>query len=82
MSEAQRKVPPSGYSETMPELPDITAYLTALEPRIQGQQLTKIRLPVFKVNPAIEQEQVERITKLRADRDASQWGKSIAELEA
>jgi formamidopyrimidine-DNA glycosylase len=28
----------------MPELPDITAYLTALEPRIQGEQLTRIRI--------------------------------------
>ncbi len=28
----------------MPELPDITAYLTALEPRIIGQRLTQIRI--------------------------------------
>src|SRR5436305_6766881 len=28
----------------MPELPDITAYLTALEPRIVGQQLIRVRL--------------------------------------
>jgi len=28
----------------MPELPDITAYLTALEPRIVGQRLEKIRI--------------------------------------
>ena len=28
----------------MPELPDITAYLTALEPRILGQQLQQIRI--------------------------------------
>jgi formamidopyrimidine-DNA glycosylase len=28
----------------MPELPDIAAYLTALEPRIVGQPITKIRL--------------------------------------
>jgi formamidopyrimidine-DNA glycosylase len=28
----------------MPELPDIAAYLTALEPRIVGQPLTKVRL--------------------------------------
>ena len=28
----------------MPELPDITAYITALEPRIIGQQLQRVRL--------------------------------------
>ena len=28
----------------MPELPDITAYLTALEPRILGQRLERVRL--------------------------------------
>jgi formamidopyrimidine-DNA glycosylase len=28
----------------MPELPDITAYMTALEPRIIGQQLQRVRL--------------------------------------
>jgi len=28
----------------MPELPDITAYLTALEPRILGQELERVRL--------------------------------------
>src|SRR5271154_2986278 len=28
----------------MPELPDISAYITALEPRIVGQPLTRIRL--------------------------------------
>ena len=28
----------------MPELPDIAAYLTALEPRIVGQPLQRIRL--------------------------------------
>jgi formamidopyrimidine-DNA glycosylase len=28
----------------MPELPDIAAYLTALEPRVMGQPLTKVRL--------------------------------------
>src|SRR5271155_4835623 len=28
----------------MPELPDITAYLTALEPRIVGQPLVRVRV--------------------------------------
>ena len=28
----------------MPELPDITAYITALEPRILGQTLERVRL--------------------------------------
>ncbi|HWE50837.1 MAG TPA: DNA-formamidopyrimidine glycosylase family protein [Bryobacteraceae bacterium] len=28
----------------MPELPDVTAYLTALEPRVQGQQLLHVRI--------------------------------------
>jgi methylmalonyl-CoA mutase N-terminal domain/subunit len=41
-----------------------------------------VDVPVFKVNPAIEQEQVERVTKLRANRNASQWSQSIAQLEA
>jgi formamidopyrimidine-DNA glycosylase len=31
-------------NQCMPELPDIAAYLTALEPRIVGQPITKIRL--------------------------------------
>ena len=31
----------------MPELPDITAYLTALEPRILGQKLERVRLQSF-----------------------------------
>src|SRR5580704_1214988 len=29
----------------MPELPDIAAYITALEPRIVGQPLERVRLP-------------------------------------
>jgi methylmalonyl-CoA mutase N-terminal domain/subunit len=39
-------------------------------------------VPVFKVNPAIEQSQVEHITKLRANRNAEKWRQSIADLEA
>ncbi len=36
--------PGVSYAATMPELPDIQAYLHALEPRIVGQTLEKLRL--------------------------------------
>jgi formamidopyrimidine-DNA glycosylase len=39
------KTPPLKAScSCMPELPDITAYITALEPRIVGQKLERVRL--------------------------------------
>jgi len=38
-------------------------------------------VPVFKVNPAIEQAQKESVTKLRADRDAHRWRNAIEDLE-
>ena len=41
-----------------------------------------LNVPVFKVNPAIEQSQVEHVRKLRTNRDANRWNQSIAELEA
>jgi formamidopyrimidine-DNA glycosylase len=35
---------PGRKLEAMPELPDITAYITALEPRVLGQRLERVRL--------------------------------------
>src|SRR5579864_6047722 len=34
----------AGKLVCMPELPDITAYITALEPRVIGQRLERVRL--------------------------------------
>ncbi len=52
---AKRFYFPCGYCDakrallylSMPELPDITAYLSALEPRIVGRQLLEVRLNSF-----------------------------------
>jgi len=41
-----------------------------------------LKVPVFKVNPAIEKSQIENVKKLRTSRDAKQWSQSIADLEA
>jgi formamidopyrimidine-DNA glycosylase len=53
----------------MPELPDITAYLTALEPRIVGQPLEKIRLGspflLRTVRPPVEAFEGHTVTSLR-----------------
>jgi formamidopyrimidine-DNA glycosylase len=53
----------------MPELPDITAYLSALEPRIVGQPLTHIRIAssflLRTVQPRIEEIEGHTVTSLR-----------------
>jgi formamidopyrimidine-DNA glycosylase len=53
----------------MPELPDITAYLTALEPRILGHTLERVRLAsVFvlrTVNPPVSAVEGKTVTALR-----------------
>ena len=41
-----------------------------------------LKVPVFKVNTAIEQAQKESVAKLRANRNAEKWRQSIADLEA
>ena len=38
----------------MPELPDITAYLSALETRILGQKLEQVRLASFTLLRTVE----------------------------
>jgi methylmalonyl-CoA mutase N-terminal domain/subunit len=40
------------------------------------------KAPVFRIDPAIERSQVEAVRKLRACRDAAQWRRSLAALEA
>src|ERR1017187_9515724 len=53
----------------MPELPDITAYITALEPRILGQPLERVRLAsVFllrTVDPPLSDVEGRAVTALR-----------------
>ncbi len=53
----------------MPELPDITAYLSALEPRIVGQSFTHIRIAspflLRTVQPSIEEIEGHTIRSLR-----------------
>lgn len=53
----------------MPELPDLTAYLTALEPRVVGQPLEAVRLarPFFlrSVDPPLESAIGRRVQDLR-----------------
>ena len=53
----------------MPELPDITAYITALEPRILGQKLERVRLgSVFllrTVDPPLSSVEGRTVTSLR-----------------
>jgi formamidopyrimidine-DNA glycosylase len=53
----------------MPELPDITAYLSALEPRIVGQPLTHIRIAspflLRTVQPRIEEIEGHNVKSLR-----------------
>jgi formamidopyrimidine-DNA glycosylase len=56
-------------ADNMPELPDITAYLTALEARIVGQPLEKIRLGspflLRTVSPPVEAFEGRTVTALR-----------------
>jgi formamidopyrimidine-DNA glycosylase len=53
----------------MPELPDISAYLSALEPRILGQPLTHIRIAspflLRTVHPSIEEAEGHTVRSLR-----------------
>jgi formamidopyrimidine-DNA glycosylase len=53
----------------MPELPDISAYLSALEPRIVGQPLTHIRIAspflLRTVQPSIEEAEGHTVRSLR-----------------
>ena len=53
----------------MPELPDITAYITALEPRIVGQKLERVRLGspflLRTVQPALASAEGQVVEKLR-----------------
>jgi formamidopyrimidine-DNA glycosylase len=53
----------------MPELPDISAYLSALEPRIVGQPLTHIRIAtpflLRTVKPSVEEAEGHTVTSLR-----------------
>src|ERR1700751_1601899 len=53
----------------MPELPDITAYITALDPRIVGQKLERVRLGspflLRTVQPALASAEGRVVEKLR-----------------
>src|SRR6201987_3163268 len=53
----------------MPELPDITAYIAALEPRIMGQKLERVRLGspflLRTVQPALASAEGRVVEKLR-----------------
>src|SRR5260370_6384651 len=53
----------------MPELPDITAYLSALQPRIVGQPLTQIRIAspflLRTVQPPLEEFEGHTVRSLR-----------------
>src|SRR5262249_40979107 len=53
----------------MPELPDIAAYITALEPRILGQQLTQVRIAspflLRSVQPTIAEVEGRSVLELR-----------------
>src|ERR1700692_256602 len=54
---------------TMPELPDISAYLSALRPRIAGQPLTHIRIAspflLRTVQPPVEEFEGHTVRSLR-----------------
>ncbi len=53
----------------MPELPDVAAYLTALEPRVVGQRLARIRLAspfvLRSVDPPVAEAEGRRVVGLR-----------------
>src|SRR5271155_952390 len=53
----------------MPELPDIAAYITALEPRIVGQPLDRVRLQsaflLRTAQPPLEQAEGRKVRELR-----------------
>jgi methylmalonyl-CoA mutase, N-terminal domain len=48
--------------------------------RFQMEERTKA--PVFRIDPAIEKTQVERVRAMRATRDATAWTRRIEELES
>src|SRR5215468_1201706 len=53
----------------VPELPDVTAYLTALEPRVVGQRLERIRLAspfvLRSVDPPVAEVEGRQVVGLR-----------------
>jgi len=55
--------------EAMPELPDVAAYISALEPRIAGQTLERVRLAsvslLRNVEPPVASAEGRRVTGLR-----------------
>ena len=64
-----RNLAPPGKLVSVPELPDITAYLAALEPRIGGQTLERIRLAsIFvlrTVDPPVSSVEGKTVQELR-----------------
>lgn len=64
-----RNLAPPGKLVSVPELPDITAYLAALEPRIVGQTLERIRLAsIFvlrTVDPPVSSVEGKTVQELR-----------------
>jgi len=69
----------------MPELPDITVYIEAMERRIVGQTLTNIRLAspflLRTADPPIEAVLRRRVDEIRRLLKAD-WPKTIEELDA
>jgi formamidopyrimidine-DNA glycosylase len=61
--------PRTGMLNGMPELPDISAYVTALEPRIAGRELKRVRLGspflLRTVEPALSEAKGHEVRKLR-----------------
>ena len=59
----------------MPELPDIAAYISALEPRILGQPLENVRLAsaflLRTVDPPLSSTEGKTVSELRRARDDS-----------
>jgi formamidopyrimidine-DNA glycosylase len=59
----------NGVTESMPELPDITAYLEALEPRILGQRLEHVRIAsaflLRTVQPPVSDAEGRQVKELR-----------------
>ena len=57
------------HAEAMPELPDIAAYITALESRVLGQKLERVRLGspflLRTVEPALASVEGRKVEKLR-----------------
>jgi len=46
------------------------------------QETNEKAIPVFRVDPVIEQRQVKRVRELRASRDAATWERTLNDLEA